>query len=145
MVAEYPYSLKVTGDFNCRLYQSWENYIDSYEGKLLESITSDLGLAQLINEPTHLIGEYQSYINLLFTDQLNRVVEAGMHQTLHDQCHHQIINGILSLKNPAQPSYKRRLWYYDRADTVAIRKSIEIFPGAMPWRLSLVQAAKWKC
>ena len=33
-----------------------------------------------------------------------------------------------SLKSPALPSYKRRLWCYDQADAVGIRKGIEIFP-----------------
>ena len=133
LAAENPYSTIITGDFNCRSSQWWENDIDNYEGKLFEPFTSDLGLNQLITEPTHLMGESKSCIDLIFTDQPNLFLESGVHPTLHDQCHHQIIYGMLSIKNPAPPPYKRRLWYYDKANIAAIRKSIEMFH----WREAL--------
>ncbi len=42
-------------------------------------------------------------------------------------CHHQIVYGKLSVSNIKLPPYKRKIWYYDRADFVSIKKSIEIF------------------
>ena len=116
-----------------RLSIWWENDVDNYEGKLFEPFTSDLGLNQLITEPTHFVGESKSCIDLIFTDQPNLFLESGVHPTLHDQCHHQIIYGMLSIKNPAPPPYQRRLWYYDKANTTAIRKSIEMYN----WREAL--------
>ena len=35
--------------------------------------------------------------------------------------------GKLSVSDIALPPYTRKIWYYDKADFVAIRKSIEIF------------------
>ena len=75
LAAENPYSTIITGDFNCRSSQWWENDIDNYEGKLFEPFTSDLGLNQLITEPTHLMGESKSRIDLIFTDQPNPFLE----------------------------------------------------------------------
>ena len=72
------------------------------------------------------MGDSKSCIDLIFTNQENLFLESGVHPTLHGQCHHQIIYGLLSIKNPAPPPYKRRLWYYDKANTAAIRKSIEM-------------------
>ena len=125
--AENPFSVIVTGDFNCRSSQWWENDIENNEGKLFEQTTSDLGLHQLISEPTHLMGDSKSCIDLIFSDQPNLVIESGVHQSLHEQCHHQIVFGKLSVSNVSPPPHTRRIWYYDKADFVAIMKSIGMF------------------
>ncbi|XP_065068202.1 uncharacterized protein LOC135693597 [Rhopilema esculentum] len=127
MHAENPFCVIITGDFNCRSTQWWENDIENNEGKLFEPLTSDLGLHQLISEPTHLMGDSKSCIDLIFTDQPNLFIESGVHPSLHDHCHHQIIYGQLSVSNAKLPPYKRRIWYYDKANFTAIRRSIEMF------------------
>ena len=130
MSDENPYCVIVTGDFNCRSSHWWENDIDNEEGKLFEPFSSDLGLHQLISEPTHFIGNSRSCIDVILTDQPNLFLESGVYPSLHEQCHHQIIYGKLSIKNPAPPPYQRKIWFYDRADILAIKKSIDMFP----WR-----------
>ena len=130
MSDENPYCVIVTGDLNCRSSHWWENDIDNEEGKLFEPFSSDLGLHQLISEPTHFIGNSRSCIDVILTDQPNLFLESGVHPSLHKQCHHQIIYGKLSIKNPAPPPYQRKIWFYDRADILAIKKSIDMFP----WR-----------
>ena len=127
MSAENPYSVVITGDFNCRSSQWWENDIDNEEGKIFEPFTSDLGMHQLISEPTHIMGDSKSCIDVIFTDQPNLFVESGVHPSLHEQCHHQIVYGELSMKNLSPPPYRRRIWLNDRADVLAIRKSIQMF------------------
>ena len=72
-----------------------------------------------------MIGQSKSCIDLIFTDQPNLFIESGIHPSLHEQCHHQIIHGKLSVRNLAQPPYTRKLWFYDRANIPAIRKSVE--------------------
>ena len=128
MSSENPYCVIITGDFNCRATNWWENDIENDEGKLFEPLTADLGLHQLINEPTHLIGNSRSCIDIILTDQPNLFLESGVHPSLHENCHHRIIFGKLSAKNLSPPPYKRRIWYYDRANVIAIKKSIEMFP-----------------
>ena len=125
--AENPFGIIIMGDFNCRSTQWWENDIENNEGKLFEPVTSDLGLHQMISEPTHLMGDSKSCIDLILTDQPNLIIESGVHQSLHEHCHHQIVHGKLSVSNIALPSYTRKIWYYDKADFVAIMKSIEMF------------------
>ena len=125
--AENPFCVVVTGDFNCRSTQWWENDIENNEGKLLEPLASELGLHQLISEPTHLMGDSKSCIDLIFTNQPNLFIESGVHPSLHEQCHHQIVHGKLSVSNITSPPYSRRIWYYDKANFVAIVKSIEMF------------------
>ena len=81
----------------------------------------------MISEPTHFIGDSKSCIDLVFTDQPNLFIESGVHSSLHCQCHHQIVYGKLSVSNLAPPPYKRRVWYYDKANVKAIQSSINLF------------------
>ena len=110
MRAENPFCITTTGDFNCRSTQWWENDIENNKGKLFEPIISDIGLHQLISEPTHLIGDSKSCIDLIFTDQPNLITEFCVHPSLHEQCHHQIIYGKLSVSKISVPPYTRRIW-----------------------------------
>ena len=55
------------------------------------------------------------------------ISKSGVHWSLHEHCHHQIVHGKLSVSNIALPSYTRKIWYYDKAYFVAIMKSIEMF------------------
>ena len=116
-----------SGDFNCRSCQWWDNDIENNGEKLFEPLTTDVGLHQLISEPTHIMNDSKSYIDLIFTDQPNLVIESGVHPSLHEHCHHQIVYGKLSVSNVALPPYTRRIWHYDKADFVSIMKSIEMF------------------
>ena len=128
MHAENPFCVIITGDFNCRSTQWWKDDIENNEGKLFEPITSDIGLHQLIAEPTHLMGDSKSCIDLIFTDQPNLIIESGVHPSLHEQCHHQIVYGKLSVSHVAQPPYTRRIWHYDKADlSIDKMKSIDMF------------------
>ena len=39
-----------------------------------------------------------SCVDLMFTDQPNRLVDSGVHPSLHSNCHHQIAYCKLNLK-----------------------------------------------
>ena len=52
------------------------------------SIISTFGLQEIINEPTHIIGDSSSCIDLIFISQPNLVMESGVHSSLHPNCHH---------------------------------------------------------
>ena len=43
MQSENPFSIVITGDFNCRSNQWWADDIENTEGQLFEPLTSDLG------------------------------------------------------------------------------------------------------
>ena len=79
------------------------------------------------------MGQSRSCIDLIFTDQPNLFLETGVHPTLHEQCHHQVVYGKLSANILVPPTYTRRIWFYDRANVLAVRRSIEMFR----WRETL--------
>ena len=107
------------GDFNW-----YKNDINSYEDLKTDTITSQFGLQQLINEPTHLTANSSSCIDLIFTSQPNLVMESGVHSSLHPSCHHQIVLAKINLKFCYPPPYKREIWHYEKANADLIRRSI---------------------
>ena len=51
-----------------------------------------------INEPTHVLGNCASYIDLIFSSKPNLVVDSCVHPSLHPNCHHQIVYANFNLK-----------------------------------------------
>ena len=88
----------VVGDFNIMSNLWFKGDWKSYEGSKIDPITSQFGLQQLINEPTHLAADFSSCIDLIFTSQPNLVMESGVHPSLHPNCHHQITYAKFNLK-----------------------------------------------
>ena len=88
----------ILGDFNCRSNSWWKGDISTKEGIDLESVSSSHGLHQLITDPTHILPQSSSCIDLIFIDQPNLVIDSGVHSSLHANCHHQITLSKLTLK-----------------------------------------------
>ena len=104
----------------------------SYEGSKIEGITSQLGLQQLINEPTHHTRNSSSCIDLMFTSQENlALMESGVQYSLHENCHHQIIYTKFNLRLYYPSSYEREIWHYHKVNIENIREVIDQFPWAM--------------
>ena len=78
----------ILGDFNARSKSWWNEDITSNEGSQIDSLTSTFGLQQLISDPTHILPNFSTFIDLIFTDQPNLVVDSGVHPSLHTNCHH---------------------------------------------------------
>ena len=45
----------------------------------MDGFTSTFGLQQINNQPTNIIGDSSSYIDLIFTSQSNLVMESWVH------------------------------------------------------------------
>ena len=94
------------------------------DGISIENITSQFGLRQIINEPTHILENSSSCIDLIFTAQPNLSVESGTHPSLHPFCHHQIIYAKFNLEVLYTPPYTREIWHYQDSNVDLIRRSI---------------------
>ena len=79
---------------------------------------------QVINCPTHILPNSKSCIDLLFTNQPNLISESGVHSSLFDRCHHQIIYAKLNLKINFPKPYERLIWDFSRANINAIKRSL---------------------
>ena len=78
----------ILGDFNCRSNSWWKGNICTKEGIYLESVSPSHGLHQLITDPTHILPQSSSCIDLILIDQPNLVIVSGVHSSLHVNCHH---------------------------------------------------------
>ena len=128
-----PFLIVRLGDLNVKLGKWYKNDSTSYEVTKIYSITSQFGMQQLINEPTHILPASSSCIDLIFVSQPNLVMESGVHSSLHQKCHHQIIYAKLNLKINYPPPYKLEIWHYKYANTDLIQRAINYYP----WERSL--------
>ena len=71
--------LVILGDFSARYKLWWWEDITSHEDPKTESLTISYGLQKLISDPTHLLPNSSSCINLIFMDQPNLTVDSGVH------------------------------------------------------------------
>ena len=101
--------------------------IKTKQGNTIENETSQLGLHQIINEPTHLLPNFSSYIDLIFTSQPNMVIESGIHSSLHSSCHHQIVFAKFNLKICYPPPYSREVWHFKEVKPDLIRRTLNDF------------------
>ena len=114
----------ILGDFNARSSVWWTRDKTTIEGTQLESLTTVHGFHQLISQPTHVLPQTSSCIDLIFTDQPNLIVDSGAHPSLHSN-HHQITYCKLNLSIEYPPPYEILVWDYNRANVEGIKKSIE--------------------
>ena len=123
-----PFLTVVLGDFNAKLSLWYNNDISTYEGSKIDGVTSQFGLEQIIKEPTHIIGESLSYIDLIFTTQPNSVMKSGFPFLLHSNCHRHTTFAKFNLKIHYPPPYEQEVWHYQTANVDQIRQAISMFP-----------------
>ena len=82
---------------------------------------------KVIKEPTYILDNSSSCIDLIFTSQANLLIESGVHSSLHSNCHHKIICSKFDLQIFYPPSYLHEVCHYKDAKTELIRRSIAVF------------------
>ena len=90
VMVNYPFLTVVLGDFNAKTRLWYNSNITTYEGSKIDGVNFQFGLEQIIKEPTNIIGNSSSCIDLIFINQPNLVMESGIHSSLHSNCHHHI-------------------------------------------------------
>ena len=115
------------GDFNAKSSNWYNKDITSDEGRKIEAVTSQYGLRQEINEPTHILNNSTSCIDLIFNSQPNLLIESGVHPSLHPNCHHQIVFAKFNLDIVYPPPYEREIWHYQKANIDLIKRAINSF------------------
>ena len=129
-----PYLIVIVGDFNAKSSNQYKHSKTTYKGSKMENIMSQFGLKQLIQEPTQILSNLSSCIDLVFTSQPNLVMESGLHSSLHENCHHQLEYAKFNLKVWYPPPYERKIWHYQHANIDQIKRAIEQFPWKKSFR-----------
>ena len=121
---EKPQCIILTGDLNCRSNQWWPGDTNTTEGIALDALLESNDLTQLIDQPTNIESRGVSCVDLIITDQPNLLVDYGIHSSLDNFCHHQIIYGKVNVSVPSPPPYKRQVWDYSEANKEEIRNTL---------------------
>ena len=97
------------GDFNAKSSNWYLKDVTSFEGSQIEFLASKFAMSQVINEPTHILDNSKSCVDLIFTSQTNMIRNSGV----HSNCHHQIIYAKFDLKLFYKPFIRPYLDYGD--------------------------------
>ena len=81
----------ISGDFYAQSPTWGDNDKTLMKDTRLDALFSFHGLHQLIKELTYLMENSASFIDLIFTNQRNLVIDSGVHPSLHTNCHHPIV------------------------------------------------------
>ena len=98
--AENPYCIMIGGDFNAHVKDWYKDGITDTAGVNLLNIFDDHGLTQLVNQPTYIVNNTHTCVDLFATDQPGLVLSNEIHPSLHPNCHHQINYTKLCLNCP---------------------------------------------
>ena len=121
-----PFLMVALGDFKAKSSNCYKG-ITSDEGRKTEALTSQNGLHQETNEPTHILNDSSSCIDLIFNSQPNLLIKPGVHPSLHPKCHHQIIFAKFNLDIVFPPPYEREIWHYQKSNIDLIKRAINSF------------------
>ena len=105
-----PFVTTVIGDSNAKSNKWSEDDRSTNEGSKTNFLTSKFGLSQIIKEPTHILENPSSGIDLIFSTQTILVLDSGVHHSLHQDCHHQIIFAKFNLKAYYSPPCERTIF-----------------------------------
>ena len=119
--------IPVFGDLNAKSNKLCKNDTTSHESSMIDAVTSNYGLDQLIQEPKHILNLTSSCIDLIFAYQPNLVMESEVDLSLHPNCYHQVVFAKFNLSILYPPPYERTVWFYEKADPELVQRAINEF------------------
>ena len=128
------------GDFNGESSNWYNNDIISNGCWNIEGVASQNGLHHEINEPTHILNNSGSHIDLIFNPQPNLLIESGVYQSSHPNGHHQITFAKFNLDKVHPPPYEKEIWHYQKANIDPIKRGTNLFVGKK--RLPILKLAR---
>ena len=86
-----PFLTVMIGDFNVKSSNWYLKNITSFEGSQIQFFASEFAMSQVIKEPTYILDNSKSGMDLIFKSQPNMIIDSGVHLSLHSNLHHQKI------------------------------------------------------
>ena len=113
----------ILDDFNSRPKSWWNEDIKSNDGSQIDLLTTTYGLRQLVSDPTHILPNSSTCIDLIFIEQTNLVPDSGVHPFLYTNSHHKRtyckLNLVIKYPSPSQGL----VWDYKRANLNPIKQA----------------------
>lgn len=102
----------VLRDFNSKSEVWCQNDTTSHEGSMIDALTSNYGLFQLIPEPTYIINT-SCYQYLLHT-HTHLFLKTGVYFSAYLNFHHQMFSAKFNLSVLYPSLYKITMWYNEK-------------------------------
>jgi hypothetical protein len=126
----------ITGDFNDNQLLTHSTYLVTILLGIEDSAALEIALVisfvinsissvRKIDEPTHFTEHSSSLIDLILTNNVNRLIYTGVGPALTEQIryHCPVIGFINYPKTPTKP-FKRKIWLYEHADYEKLRQNL---------------------
>ena len=97
------------------------------EDTKIDSVTTSYGFSQNISNPSNILPNSYSCIDLIFINQPNLVIESRVHPSLHLNCDNQIVFAKSNLKIEYPLLYEHLIWDYKNVNKQQINHAIESF------------------
>ncbi len=104
------------GDMNARNAIFWNQDRTNTEGRILYNTFNALGFEEMVHEPTRIVGETRSCIDLMFSNNPFIFSEISTHDKIVDICDHHPIHATLKYTLKKPKCYKRYVWDFKRGD-----------------------------
>ena len=129
---ENPYCTIVVGDFNAH-HSTWHKEHPNLRantdvhGVRMQSIFADNNLEQIVNQPTYVMNNQSTLIDLVATDQPNLVLQNEVLPSPDPLCHHRVNLVRMNLKCTVPDPTTRYVFHYPRADEESLQRSLYQF------------------
>ena len=137
MFQNKPFLVVVFRGFNVKSNNWYYHDKSNSEGKAIVITTKQYGLHQVNKEPTHILDNFSTCIDLIFTSQPNLNIDSVVHPSLHPNCRHQIVYAKFDLLIHFPPPYLREIWRYKDANTELIKRAI----GKFDWQRTFLSSS----
>ena len=111
----------VTGDFNF-------NMSNAQLSVKIKDLCEQFAFNQVIDEPTHYTEHSSSLLDIILTNNTDRVILSGVGDPFLAQevCYHCPVYAIFNFSKPKSKSFVRRTWSYDRGNYPLLREKASL-------------------
>ncbi len=114
----------IMGDMNARNTLFWNHDITNTDGRILNAFFRSLSYEELVHEPTRIVGETKTCIDLMFTNNPLIFSEIGTYDKIHPTNDHQPIFGTLKFTLQKPKCFKRWVWDFKKGNYDQLRMNI---------------------
>ena len=111
-------------DFNAKNTLRWNRDFTNLQGAELVELTANYSLNHIINGSTHILSNFESCIDSIFTMERNFNTDSGVLPSLFPSCHHQLNFAKVSFTTFFRLAYGQRTLDVSRAMVSAIRQAV---------------------
>ena len=112
------------GDMNGRNTLFWGDDITNTDGRILQAFFHQYDFGNMIHEPTRIVENHMSCIDLIFTNSPFIFTEVGTRDKIVDICDHCPVYGKLLYDYKKSQPYKRSVWNFKNGDYDKFRNLI---------------------